>query len=82
MKRIIIKCSHEDSKEILEILENNCPFSSNYPEYCGEDARCSECIDRHVEFEIIKSETIEECPCMKEPSYNCGMKCSRCGREL
>ena len=53
MKRIIIKCSHEDSKEILEILENNCPFSSDYPEYCGEDARCSECIDRHVEFDII-----------------------------
>lgn len=24
----------------------------------------------------------EECPCMREPSYNCGMKCSRCGREL
>lgn len=19
-----------------------------------------------------------QCPCMKEPSYNCGMKCSRC----
>lgn len=33
-------------------------------------------------FEIIKSEVIEECPCMKEPSYGCGMKCSRCGREL
>lgn len=82
MKRIIIQCSKEDSKEILEILENNCPFASNYPENCGEDEICSECIDQHVEFEIIKSETIEECPCMKEPSYNCGMKCSRCGREL
>jgi len=27
-------------------------------------------------------EVKDECPCMKEPSYNCGMKCSRCGREL
>lgn len=24
----------------------------------------------------------EKCPCMKEPSINCGIKCSRCGREL
>ena len=29
-----------------------------------------------------KDEVKEQCPCMKEPSYNCGMKCSRCGREL
>lgn len=27
-------------------------------------------------------EVEDQCPCMKEPSYNCGMKCSRCGREL
>lgn len=25
---------------------------------------------------------VEQCPCMKEPSYHCGMKCSNCGREL
>ena len=24
----------------------------------------------------------EQCPCMNEKSYNCGMKRSRCGREL
>lgn len=24
----------------------------------------------------------EQCPCMEEESLNCGMKCSRCGREL
>lgn len=82
MKRIIIQCSNEDSKAILGILEHNCPFGSNYPEYCGGDAICSECIEQHVEFNIIKSENSEECPCMKEPSYHCGMKCSRCGREL
>lgn len=34
-----------------------------------------------VEVEKV-SKKIEECPCMKEPSYNCGIKCSRCGREL
>ena len=28
------------------------------------------------------SEEHEQCPCMNEKSYNCGMKCSRCGREL
>ncbi len=28
----------------------------------------------------VRSE--KQCPCMKEPSLNCGMKCSRCGREL
>lgn len=27
-------------------------------------------------------EVEEECPCMKEKSLNCGMKCSMCGREL
>lgn len=53
MKRIIIKCSHEDSKELLEILENNCPFGASYPDNCGDDERCSECINQHVEFEII-----------------------------
>lgn len=31
-----------------------------------------------IDYEVAE----EECPCMKEPSYNCGMKCSRCGREL
>lgn len=30
----------------------------------------------------IPNSALEECPCMKEPGYNCGMKCSRCGREL
>lgn len=35
------------------------------------------------EYNLEKYEEVEEqCPCMKEPSYNCGMKCSRCGREL
>lgn len=34
------------------------------------------------EIKDLKGEAKEECPCMKEPSYNCGMKCSRCGREL
>jgi hypothetical protein len=36
-------------------------------------------------YTIVNEEIIEvkeECPCMKEASYNCGMKCSRCGREL
>ena len=28
------------------------------------------------------SEEHEQCPCINEKSYNCGMKCSRCGREL
>ncbi len=82
MKRIIIQCSQEDSKEILDILEKNCPFGASYPDNCSEDEICSDCINQHVEFEIIKSETTEECSCMKEPSYNCGIKCSRCGREL
>ena len=31
-----------------------------------------------IDYEVVE----EECLCMKEPSYNCGMKCSRCGREL
>ena len=28
------------------------------------------------------SEEHEQCPCINEKSYNCGMKCSRCGRKL
>lgn len=31
---------------------------------------------------MSSNEEQEQCPCMKEPSYNCGIKCSRCGREL
>lgn len=30
----------------------------------------------------ISKSALEECPCMREKSINCGMKCSRCGREL
>lgn len=35
-----------------------------------------------LQIEVVPREIQEQCPCMKEPSYNCGMKCSRCGREL
>lgn len=35
-------------------------------------------IEREKEVKSIK----EECPCMKEESYNCDMRCSMCGREL
>ena len=46
----------------------------------------SESIDALIgQLEQAKREmlvAIEECPCMKEESINCGMKCSRCGREL
>ena len=39
---------------------------------------------RNEKIKVIAeiSEEHEQCPCMNEKSYNCGMKCSRCGREL
>lgn len=44
------------------------------------------CYDMQINKTMVKDTNMkvikEECPCMKEPSYNCGMKCSRCGREL
>ncbi|MBB6622052.1 hypothetical protein H7E67_01285 [Clostridium gasigenes] len=35
-----------------------------------------------IEIEIIERAVNKQCPCMKEKSLNCGMKCSNCGREL
>jgi len=54
MSRIEITCSEKDMEELKEIFQNNCPFMAKYPENCGEDASCSDCIERHIEFSIIE----------------------------
>lgn len=53
MKRIIVTCLEQDLEEITAIFENNCPFNANFPENCGEYARCGECIEENIEFEIM-----------------------------
>lgn len=51
-KRISIQCSEKDMEQLLKIFEYNCPFIPNFPSNCGEDSRCSECIEKHINFGI------------------------------
>lgn len=59
MGRITIECSETDQKELREILSSRCPFISNYPSKCGEDARCDECIEDNVDFIIVEESDID-----------------------
>lgn len=53
MSRICITCSEKDKESILKCFEDCCPFSP-YTEECGEDACCSECIRKHINFDITE----------------------------
>ena len=53
MSRIKINCSNEDKESLLRAFKIICPFNP-YPEGCGEDACCKECVDNNIEFETAK----------------------------
>ena len=53
MSRINIVCSEKDKESLLKVFESYCPFDP-YPENCGEDERCGECIEKHITFDITE----------------------------
>lgn len=49
---IMIKCSEGEKAEWLKYNRRRCPFAPCFTQVCAEDARCDECIDNNVKFDL------------------------------